>query len=182
MRSRGGPSPTGSLSAMRAFSLSRLFALFFLVSMAELALLVWIGGQIGFWPTVAMVAVTALIGSSLARREGMAVLARLQRRFAEGGLPSQELTDGLIILVAGAFLLTPGVLTDAAGLLGLLPPSRAWIRKRLQARFQSWVAEGRARVVTTSNSPFGAPPSGTAPSPATFEDPSIQDAQILSEE
>ena len=134
---------------MRAFSLSRLFGFFFFVSFAELILLIWIGGQIGFWPTVGLVAVTALVGSSLARREGLAVLGRLQKRLGEGGLPGRELTDGLIILVSGAFLLTPGVLTDAAGLLGLLPPSRAWIRRRLQRRFERWVAEGRARFVMT---------------------------------
>ncbi len=168
---------------MRAFS--RLFFLFFLVALAELALLVWIGGQFGFWPTVGLVAVTALVGSSLARREGMAVLARIQQRLGQGGLPSRELTDGLIILVAGVCLLTPGVLTDAAGLLGLLPPSRAWIRKRLEGRFRRWIESGRARVVTASSarfhaSPFAPPPS--APRASVPPEADVEDARILSEE
>lgn len=166
---------------MRTFS--RLFALFFFVSLAELALLVWIGGQVGFWPTVGLVTVTALVGSSLAKREGLAVLARLQRRLGEGGLPNEELTDGLIILLAGALLITPGVLSDAAGLLGLLPPSRAWMRRRLEVRFRRWIESGRARVV--ARAPFSAPSFGASPPPASVppeSDATIEDARILSEE
>lgn len=127
---------------MRSSWFGRLLALFLIVPIAELALLIWIGGRVGFWPTVGGIVLTALIGSWLARREGWNVFNRFQSKLASGGLPGRELTDGLIILVSAALLLTPGILTDAVGFLGLIPPTRAWIRKRLQTRFQNAV-EGR---------------------------------------
>src|SRR5690606_22265834 len=111
-----------------------------------------------------LVVATALAGSWLAKREGLAALRRFQGRAASGQLPGKELTDGLIILVAGVLLLTPGVLTDAAGLLGLLPPSRAWIRRRLEARVQRGLTGSRVRTFSVG-SPFGAPPPA-APPPA----------------
>ena len=114
----------------------RLLVLFTLVPIAELALLVWLGQHIGFWPTVAIVAGTAVVGSFLAHREGLAALNRFRSRLSSGAMPGDELTDGLIILIAGALLLTPGVLTDIVGFLGLLPPTRALIRRAVTRRFQ----------------------------------------------
>lgn len=126
----------------------RLLALFIVVPVAELALLVWLGGQIGFWPTVGLIVLTALVGSFLAQREGLAVWNRVQRSLQQAQMPSDAVTDGLVILVAGAFLLTPGVLTDVTGFLGLFPPTRAWIKKRLAARFKRAVDRGRVQVGT----------------------------------
>ncbi len=114
----------------------RLLVLFTLVPIVELTLLVWLGQRIGFWPTVGIVAGTALLGSFLAHREGLAALERFRSRLASGAVPGTELTDGLIILVAGALLLTPGILTDLVGFLGLLPPTRALIRRAVTKRFQ----------------------------------------------
>lgn len=131
---------------MRSSWFGRLLALFLIVPIAELALLIWIGGRVGFWPTVGLIVLTALIGSWLARREGWNVFNRLQNKLAGGGLPGRELTDGLIILVSAALLLTPGILTDVVGFLGLIPPTRAWIRKRLQARFRNAIEGGNASV------------------------------------
>jgi len=131
---------------MRSSWFGRLLALFLIVPIAELALLIWIGRRVGFWPTVGLIVLTALIGSWLARREGWNVFNRLQNKLASGGLPGRELTDGLIILVSAALLLTPGILTDAAGFLGLIPPTRAWIRKRLQARFRNTIEGGNTSV------------------------------------
>ncbi len=112
----------------------RLLLLFTLVPIVELALLVWLGGRIGFWPTVGLIALTALVGTWLAQREGLSAWARFQGRLTSGGLPGRELTDGLIILVSAAFLLTPGVLTDLVGFLGLLPPTRAIIREVIERK------------------------------------------------
>ena len=114
----------------------RLLILFTLVPILELTLLVWLGQRIGFWPTVGLIAATALLGSFLAHREGLAALERFRSRLASGGLPGTELTDGLIILVAGALLLTPGVLTDVVGFLGLFPPTRALVRRAIAKRFK----------------------------------------------
>lgn len=138
----------------------RLLLLFTLVPIAELALLVWLGGQIGFWPTVGLIVATAVLGSLLAHREGLSALARFRARAASGEMPGAELTDGLLILVSGALLLTPGVLTDLVGFLGLLPPSRALIKRALTKRFQHSIAT-RTHVATW-------PPS--APPPSSSDD------------
>lgn len=155
--------------ATRSLGFGRLLALFLLVPIVELALLVWVGERIGFWPTVGLIAATALLGSWLARREGLAALQRFQERMATGQLPGRELTDGLIILVSGALLLTPGILTDAVGFLGLLPFTRAWIRRHLDSRVRGTIARGHASVFV-SRGP--AQPSASS---------SIEDAEIIEE-
>ena len=157
-----GASPTSMPSSL----FGRLFALFLIVPILELILLVWIGERVGFWPTAGLVVLTAFAGSWLAKREGLAALHRFQERLRSGQPPGRELTDGLIILVAGAFLLTPGVLTDVAGLLGLFPPTRAWIRRRLEGRLKQGIASGRVGVFTGGSGRFQTPPSA-APSPPT---------------
>ena len=151
----------------------RLFALFLIVPVLDLALLVAVGERIGFWPTVATVVLTAFVGSALARREGTAAWQRVQARLGEGGLPGPELIDGLLILIAGVLLLTPGFLTDLAGLLGLLPPTRAVARRALRARFERAVQQGSVRVVgmrpgaPVPGAPFGAPR------------PAVEDAEVI---
>lgn len=106
----------------------RLFLLFVIVPAVELALLIEIGGVIGTANTFAIIVATGLAGSWLARTQGLSVWRRFQDRLASGAMPGNELVDGLIVLISGALLLTPGVLTDVVGLLGLIPPSRHVIR------------------------------------------------------
>ena len=117
--------------------LFRLFCAFVLVPLLELALLIRIGTIVGAWPTLALVVGTGLLGAVLARREGTRALLALRRDLAEGRLPARSLIAGASVLVGGAFLLTPGVLTDLAGLFLLLPVTRQlafrWARRRLEA-------------------------------------------------
>ena len=133
--------------------LFRLFCAFVLVPLLELALLIRIGTIVGAWPTLALVVGTGLLGAALARREGTRALLALQRDLAEGRLPARSLVAGASVLVGGAFLLTPGVLTDLAGLFLLLPVTRQlafrWVRRRMEAglatgavRFTVWGTEG----------------------------------------
>lgn len=134
--------------------LFRLFCAFVLVPLLELALLIRIGTAVGAWPTLALVVGTGLLGAALARREGTRALLALRRDLAEGRLPARSLVAGASVLVGGAFLLTPGVLTDLAGLFLLFPLTRRlafrWVRRRMEAglatgavRFTVWGAEGR---------------------------------------
>jgi UPF0716 protein FxsA len=134
----------------------RLLLLFTTVPLVELALLLWVGARIGVLPTVALILVTGVAGASLARLQGLATWRRFQAALAAGRLPGSELLEGLIILVAGALLLTPGILTDAAGFLLLVPPARRWIVGRAEVRL-------RARGVVGGRPPgAGAPPRGPA--------------------
>ena len=107
----------------------RLLLLFTVVPLIELFLLVEIGSLIGVAPTIAIVIITGFLGAWLARRQGLEVFRRISEEMGRGGLPTDPLIDGLLILIAGAVLLTPGLLTDAAGFFLLIPRGRAVVRK-----------------------------------------------------
>ena len=103
----------------------RLLLLFLIVPAAELMLLIYLGRVMGFWPTAALILSTGVLGAWLARREGFRVLGQVQREMEQGRMPARQLFEGLMVLIAGAFLLTPGLLTDLSGFLLLIPPVRA---------------------------------------------------------
>jgi len=106
----------------------RLLLLFTAVPALELILLIQLGRHVGFWPTAALVLGTGVVGAWLARREGLKVFRAVSTEMAEGRMPTDHLLDGLLILMAGAVLLTPGLLTDAVGFFLLAPPGRRLIR------------------------------------------------------
>jgi UPF0716 protein FxsA len=115
-----------------------VLALLIGVPLIEIALFIEVGGWIGLWPTIATVVATALIGTSLLRRQGLATLQRAQAEMAAQRMPVRELFDGACLLVAGVLLLTPGFLTDAIGFVLLIPPLRStiglWVWQALQKR------------------------------------------------
>ena len=112
----------------------RLFLLFILVPVIEIALFIEVGTVIGTWPTVGLIVLTAFAGSWLMRRQGLAAMRDFQARLLAGDPPGQLLAEGAMILFAGALLLTPGFFTDAAGLALLLPPVRRWLWRWLEPR------------------------------------------------
>jgi len=99
------------------------------VPIAELAIFVTVSDQIGLLWTITVVVVTAVIGASLVRRQGLAVAARFRVELSTGGFPGRQLAHGAMVLVGGALLLTPGFLTDAVGFLLMVPVVRERIRK-----------------------------------------------------
>lgn len=109
---------------------------------AEIAILVKVGALLGGWATFGLVIATGVAGGWLARRQGIAVAQRL-RRSLESGDPTLALVDAALVLAAGVMLLSPGFLTDATGLLLLLPPLRApvarWLHAKLAARARAHV-------------------------------------------
>ena len=107
------------------------FVALFAVPLLDVVLLVYVATVIGGVATVALVVLTALIGLLLVRAEGRYTLGRLQRRLSAGEAPTDEVLDGALLLVAGAFLLTPGLVTDLLGLLFVLPPTRYVVREAL---------------------------------------------------
>jgi UPF0716 protein FxsA len=108
-----------------------LLLAFIIVPIAEIALLVHVGSLIGTWQTIALVVLTAAFGTALFRAQGFRVAMRAQEILAQGGFPAKELFDGICILLAGVLLLTPGFLTDALGLVLLVPGLRVWIGRAL---------------------------------------------------
>jgi UPF0716 protein FxsA len=103
-----------------------LFPIFVIVTLAEIYVLVSVGQAIGGLSTVLLVVITAFIGSSLLRQQGWSTMAKAQQSMSEGRTPAMEMMEGVVILVSGILLLTPGFLTDALGLLGLMPWSRSY--------------------------------------------------------
>lgn len=108
-------------------------SLFVLLPLVELMLLGWIGTLIGFGWTALIVVVTGVVGARLVASQGRLVWRAIRERLAAGQIPDVELAHGAMVLVAGAFLITPGVLTDAAGLLLMIP----WFRELVRVRFFS---------------------------------------------
>ncbi len=126
--------------------LGRLILLFLLTPAIELALLIQVDRIIGFWPTIGLIIITGIVGSHLARREGLSTWRSLNNRLQAGDLPGTELADGVIILVAGALLITPGILTDVLGFLGLIPFTRAYLRRFVMRWFQRKMERGAMQV------------------------------------
>ena len=114
----------------------RLLLLFTVVPLVELALLLLIGRYLGLPATVLLVFATGILGAWLARSEGLRAFYRVREEMTGGQLPAAALLDGLLILVAGAVLLTPGLLTDLAGFALLLPPGRRVVRRLLAERLR----------------------------------------------
>ena len=123
--------------------IAKLLLLFILVPLAELFLLIEIGKLIGTLATLTIIVCTGILGAFLARRQGIGVLQQIRIEIANGRLPAAQLADGVIILLAGAVLITPGVLTDVLGFLCLIPASRKIIKNMLWRRLERFVHDGR---------------------------------------
>jgi UPF0716 protein FxsA len=139
--------------------LGRLVALFVIVPLVELALLIRLGQWIGLLPTVALVVITGIVGAALARREGLRTFLAMQADLRGGRFPVGRLLDGVLILVAGGLLLTPGILTDILGFALLVPGSRGWFKQRVAGRVRHMVESGCASITLYHDEP---PPPGRA--------------------
>ncbi|MFH5805334.1 FxsA family protein [Alienimonas sp. DA493] len=133
--------------------LARLALLFVLVPAAELALLYWLAGYIGFWPEIALIVFTGLTGAALARYQGAATLRRLRKDAAAGRPPADAAIDGVLILIAGAFLLTPGLMTDVAGFSLLIPGLRRQIKRGAANYLKSRITMSFATFVPPERRP-----------------------------
>ena len=122
------------------------FLLFVALPAVELGLLIEIGGRIGTPGTIAVILLTGMVGASLARWQGLGVIGRMQAEMAKGELPAGSLVDGVVILLASALLVTPGVLTDVFGFLCLVPAFRSVLKEVARRRFETMVAEQRVHV------------------------------------
>ena len=112
--------------------LIKLILIFTIVPFIELSLLIELGTYIGTLNTIVVVVVTGIIGAFMARIAGLSVLFKIQENLRAGIFPKDEIFDGILILIGGAFLLTPGLLTDAVGFLLLLPLGREAVKRWLK--------------------------------------------------
>jgi UPF0716 protein FxsA len=124
-----------------------LIALFIGLPILELALLIELHGVVGFLPTVLLVFLTGIAGASLVRRQGVSLLLKIQREISVGNIPAPQLMEGVMVLIAGALLVTPGLITDIAGFALLIPyvreKIRFWLRKKIEEKIRSGYIEVR---------------------------------------
>jgi len=112
-----------------------LVLLFVVVPIVELYVIIQVGEAIGLWPTLALLILDSILGSLLMRSQGRIAWRRFQLALEEGRPPAREVLDGALVIFGGAFLLTPGFVTDILGAVLLLPPTRALVRRAVVARF-----------------------------------------------
>ena len=121
--------------------LLKLFLAFTIIPIIEIYLLIEIGSMFGALTAVTLVILTGFFGAFLARMQGLQTLYRIQESLREGRMPSGELMDALLIVIAGLVLLTPGFLTDSAGFMLLIPATRNsikyWLRRQIELRYMS---------------------------------------------
>jgi len=163
--------------------LGRLALLFVIVPIVELMLLIEMGQLVGLMPTLMLVLFTGVTGAWLARAEGLRVFFQFQKQLASGQIPGQAMLDGISVLIGGAFLLTPGILTDVVGFSLLIPLSRRWIQRRVRAQMERQIRDGGIKVVSMGpgmmsggfgfgeQSGGGKAPSGLDPSKGITVDP-----------
>lgn len=108
--------------------------LFILIPLIELYFIIVVGEMIGAFWTVMLVIITAVVGVSLLRMQGMSTLNRAQRNMAQGQIPAMEMMEGVALAVAGVLLITPGFITDTLGFLLLLPPTRQALIRFIMSR------------------------------------------------
>ncbi|NBN88850.1 MAG: FxsA family protein [Actinobacteria bacterium] len=152
------------------------FLIFVALPLAEIYALIKVGGWLGVFPTIALLLLVSALGAVLVKREGLRVLKRMQEQVMAGNMPSNEILDGVCLLLAGLLLVVPGFVTDVVGLLLLLPPFRLLLRsglKRRNGRKLKVVATYNGRIVndgrvydvrgTYDNTRAGEPPKEIEP-------------------
>ena len=119
----------------------KLFLAFTIIPIIEIYLLIEIGSIFGALTAITLVILTGFLGAFMARMQGLQTLFRIQESLREGRMPSGELLDALLIIIAGVVLLTPGFLTDSAGFLLLIPTTRnsiiSWLQRQIERRYMS---------------------------------------------
>jgi len=134
-----------------------LFLLFAGFTTLELYLLIKLGGMIGFWYTILVIFGTAWVGSNLVRRQGLKILEGARAEMQQGMMPAGAMLDGVCLLLGGAFLITPGLVTDAIGLLLLFPVTRIFFKRAMVRRAQVWMQKN-ATAHSFTHTNFGQPP------------------------
>ena len=127
--------------------LLKLFLAFTLIPFSELYLLIKIGYYLGAFNTILVVIVTGLLGAYLAKLQGIKTMMRVRESMNRGELPAEEMLDALLIFVAGIVLLTPGFITDLAGLSILIPNTRSLFKQWLRKKFDKWISENKTNIM-----------------------------------
>jgi len=132
--------------------LGYLILLFTLVPLIELAILIKIGQYMGVAYTIGIVLLTGVAGAYLAKMQGLVTLQKIQEDINQGMMPADKLFDGVLILCSGILLLTPGLLTDIIGFMGLIPLTRNLLKRWVKAKVEDIISQGKVITVTSFKS------------------------------
>ena len=132
--------------------LIRLILLFTVIPLIELYLLIQVGRYLGSFQTIMIVLVTGIIGGLLARSQGLSVQRQIRVDLQNGIIPTDSLIDGCFILIAGALLFTPGMITDIIGFILMIPFFRGWLKKRLKEILKRKFESGQFQYYSNSQS------------------------------
>jgi len=149
-----------------------LFVLFIVMPVVEMTVLIKVGSLIGVWPTILCVLLTAVIGASLLKRQGLSTLMRANQKMNAGEIPAKEVAEGFMLAVGGALLLTPGFVTDAIGFALLMPGIRGLMIGQLMKKMVVAGAQQFSQGYSSSEGPF----TQTTASYSTYRD---QDGVII---
>ena len=132
--------------------LAYLILLFTTVPIIELALLIKVGQYLGIGYTLAIVIITGIAGAYLAKLQGLLTLHKIQDDINQGKMPTDRLLDGVLILCSGILLLTPGLITDLIGFMGLIPFTRNLFKQWLKQKIKDMINQGRIITITSHKS------------------------------
>ncbi len=133
--------------------LLRLILLFTVMPLIELYLLIQVGRYLGTLPTITIVLITGIIGGLLARSQGLSVQRQIRIDLQNGIIPTDSLIDGLFILIAGALLITPGMITDVCGFALMVPGFRGWFKMWLKGILKRKIESGQFQFYSNYQSP-----------------------------
>ena len=140
-----------------------LLIIFIVMPIAELAVIIQVGQEIGVWWTIAILIADSILGSLLMRSQGRIAWRRFNEALQAGRPPAREVFDGVLVIFGGAFLLTPGFITDIFGVIFLLPPTRAIVRAAAGAALLGADDRGRAHAAPGPGAQRRGPATSTAP-------------------
>ncbi|MCQ6273428.1 membrane protein FxsA [Bacillus sp. V3B] len=124
-----------------------LLLLFILIPAGEIGVLLLSGKTIGIWPTILLLILTGILGSYLAKSQGLNTIRKVQEQLQFGRLPGDEILDGVCILFGGLLLLSPGFITDIVGLILLLSPTRVLLKPMIIKLFQNWINKNTITII-----------------------------------
>lgn len=139
-----------------------LFLVFLATPIAEIWVIVQVASSTGVLNSIGLLVLVSLVGAWMVKRQGLGILRRIQDETAAGRIPGKEIVDGLLVLLAGALMLTPGFITDALGLALLFPPTRALVRAMAIRRFARSATSGPSTVWFSWRSNHGHPLGGSS--------------------
>jgi UPF0716 protein FxsA len=124
-----------------------LFLLIIIIPAADIGLLLFFGKLIGAWPTLFLILFTGVVGSYLAKKEGIQTIRKAQEQLRNGQIPGEAVLDGICILVGATLLITPGFITDILGFLMLFPPTRKLFKFFMKNSFRRWINKGQIKII-----------------------------------